>query len=71
MSAQRLFWIHEQDSLVISSFQEPFMSTSFTPREVDDGSYAPGLLALAAALDAATKLKGEVHPFVLSPEAAG
>lgn len=49
----------------------PLMSTTFTMREVDDGSYAPRLLALAAALDAATDLKGEVRPFVLSPEAAG
>ncbi|HEY9108348.1 MAG TPA: flavodoxin [Roseateles sp.] len=51
--------------------QAPIMSTTFTQREVDDGSYAPRLLALAAALDAATNLKGEIRPFVLSPEAAG
>lgn len=51
--------------------QAPIMSTTFTQREVDDGSYAPRLLALAAALDAATSIRGEVRPFVLSPEAAG
>lgn len=49
----------------------PIMSTTFTQREVDDGSYAPRLLALAAALEAATDLKGAVRPFELSPEAAG
>ncbi|MDR7270259.1 hypothetical protein J2X20_002917 [Pelomonas saccharophila] len=49
----------------------PFMSTSFTMREVDDGSYAPRLLAFAAALDAATDPGGEMRPFVLSPETAG
>jgi hypothetical protein len=49
----------------------PMMSTTFTAREVDDGSYAPRLLALAAALEASTKLGGEIRPFVLSPEAAG
>lgn len=49
----------------------PIMSTTFTQREVDDGSYAPRLLALAAALDAATEVKGEVRPFVLSPQATG
>ena len=47
------------------------MSTTFTMREVDDGSYAPRLLALAAALDAATEQKDEVRPFLLSPETAG
>jgi hypothetical protein len=36
-----------------------------------DGSDAPRPLALAAALDAATALQGEVRPFGLSPEAAG
>jgi hypothetical protein len=40
-------------------------------REVDDGSYAPRLLALAAALEAANDLKGAMRPFMLSPEAAG
>ena len=49
----------------------PVMSTTFTMREVDDGSYAPRLLALAAALDAATEQKDEVRPFLLSPETAG
>jgi len=49
----------------------PVMSTTFTMREVEDGSYAPRLLVLAAALEAATDAKGEVRPFVLSPEAAG
>ena len=49
----------------------PVMSTTFTAREVDDGSYAPRLLALATALEASTDLKGEIRPFVLSPEAAG
>lgn len=51
--------------------QAPIMSTTFTQREVDDGSYAPRLLALAAAAEAAIDLKGEIRPFVLSPEAAG
>jgi len=51
--------------------QAPVMSTTFTQREVDDGSYAPRLLAFAAALDAAMELRGEIRPFVLSPEAAG
>jgi hypothetical protein len=51
--------------------QAPIMSTTFTQREVDDGSYAPRLLALAGALEAATDLKGDIRPFVLSPEAAG
>ena len=50
----------------------PLMSTTFTMREVDDGSYAPRLLALAAALQAATEqTQGELRPFVLSPESAG
>jgi hypothetical protein len=49
----------------------PLMSTTFTMREVDDGSYAPRLLALAAALEAANDLKGAMRPFMLSPEAAG
>jgi hypothetical protein len=49
----------------------PLMSTTFTMREVDDGSYAPRLLALAAALEAANDLKGAMRPFMLSPETAG
>lgn len=49
----------------------PIMSATFTQREVDDGSYAPRLLAFATALEAATELRGEIRPFVLSPEAAG
>lgn len=51
--------------------QAPYMSTSFTMHEVEDGSYAPRLLALAAALEAAIGTQGEIRPFVLSPEAAG
>ncbi len=51
--------------------QAPIMSTTFTQRDVDDGSYAPRLLAFAGALDAAVELKGELRPFVLSPETAG
>lgn len=51
--------------------QAPVMSTTFTMREVDDGSYGPRLLALAAALEAAIDLKDEVRPFVLSPESSG
>lgn len=50
--------------------QAPLMSTTFTQREVDDGSYAPRLLAFAAALEAATSVQGEIRPFVLSPEAS-
>lgn len=49
----------------------PVMSTIFTMREVEDGSYAPRLLALAGALEAAIDSRGELRPFVLSPEAAG
>ncbi|MBV8036875.1 flavodoxin [Roseateles sp.] len=49
----------------------PVMSTTFTAREVDDGSYAPRLLALAAALEASVDMPGEIRPFVLSPESSG
>lgn len=49
----------------------PVLSAAFTMREVDDGSYAPRVLALAAAIEAATQLKGELRPHVLSPETAG
>lgn len=47
----------------------PVMSATFTTREVDDGSYAPRLLALAEALEASPQ--GAIRPFLLSPEAAG
>jgi hypothetical protein len=49
----------------------PLMSTTFRMHEVEDGSYAPRLLALAAALEAATELSDVVRPFELSPEASG
>lgn len=47
----------------------PVMSTTFTAREVDDGSYAPRLLALASALEASADQKGEIRPRELSPQA--
>ncbi|HEV6967502.1 MULTISPECIES: flavodoxin [Roseateles] len=49
----------------------PLMSTTFTMREVDDGSYAPRLLAFAVAVQASVDATGQLRPFLLSPEAAG
>ncbi|MBW8848293.1 MAG: flavodoxin [Burkholderiales bacterium] len=49
----------------------PLMSTTFTMREVEDGSYASRLLALATAVDAATDGSAVLRPYELSPETAG
>jgi flavodoxin len=47
----------------------PVLSTSFTAREVDDGSYSPGLEAFGSAVrDNATKEEA-IRPTTLSPSA--
>ena len=47
----------------------PILSTAFTQREVDDGSYAARLQAFGIAVRASAESKQIVRPVVLSPQA--
>lgn len=47
----------------------PILSTSFTARQVDDGSYSPGLEAFGSAVRDNAKKDEAVRPTTLSPSA--